>query len=87
MKKLSIRLTSKLEAEYFTSRLTKAGVPYQSFELKNGTDTEIWVQCLDIRITGFQYGMIYFEFLRYKDEPATIGADIKFIENFSIWAV
>lgn len=87
MKKLAIRLTSKLEAEYFTSRLTKAGIAYQSFEFKNDTDTEIWVQCLDIRISGFQYGMIYFEFLRYKDEPATIGSDIKFIENFSIWAV
>lgn len=88
MKKLSIRLTSKMEAEYMTSRLYKAMIPYKSFTFKNNeTDTEIWVEVNDIRIDGFNGGSLYFEFYTKSLSPETICVNILYIENFSIWAV
>ena len=88
MKKLAIRITCKLEAEYFTSRLEKSQIAFKSFTFKNNeTDTEYWIECQDIRISEFKYGMIYFEFLRNSIEPSTIVIDIKSVENFSIWNV
>lgn len=88
MKKLAIRLTSKMEAEYMTSRLDKALIPYKSFTFKNNeTDSEIWVEVNDIRIDGFNGGTLYFEFYTKSLTPITISVNIIYIENFSIWAV
>ena len=88
MKKLAIRLTSKLETEYLTSRLDKSFIAYKRFDLQsNETDSEVWIEDSDIRISGFNRGMIIFEFYTNTIQPAVISIDIKYVENFSIWAV
>ena len=88
MKKLAIRLTSRLEAEYFTSRLDKALIPYHSFTFKNNdTDLEVWIEVKDIRIDGFNAGALYFAFYTREITPTTISVNVRFVENFSIWAV
>ena len=88
MKKLAIRLTSRLEAEYLSSRLDKSEIAYKRFDLQsNETDSEVWIEVKDIRISGFNRGMIIFEFYTNTIQPTVISIDIKYVENFSIWAV
>ena len=86
MKHLRITFTSKIESEYFESRLAKNSIPYKSYDL-NETDTAISITCQDIRMDGFDSGLLYFSFLRFRYEPETVPATIRFVDKFQIYTV
>lgn len=86
MKYLKIKFTSKLESEYFGSRLERVHLSKEVIDI-NDTDTIIKVSCLDIRLDTFESGLFYFSFLRHYIEPATVVASAKYVEEFNIWNI
>ena len=86
MRTLRITFTSKFESEYFESRLQKNSIAYTSYDM-SPTDTIISATCQEIRMDGFDSGLLYFTFLRNRIEPDSIPATAKYVDKFQIYAI